>query len=151
MLYPWPQVVPEEALTGSRLAERARALADAFEVIVGRDDAELLHALLLSTAARSADPGESGDPGGAEAGPTGDLPPPAAMEARSAEAVMSKAGTEAGTEAGPETSPPLAAGSTGAGGGTAGRATIEELPGGGVLAILQHIESKDTRRVRAGG
>ena len=136
-------MVPEEALTGSQLAERARALADAFEVIVGRDDAELLHTLLLSTATRSADPGESGDPRGAEAGLDGALPPPAAMEAGSAEAVMS----EAGTDAGPEALPPSAAGSTGAG-GTTGSVVIEELPGGGVLAILQHIESKDTRRVR---
>ena len=137
-------MVPEEALTGSRLAERARALADAFEVIVGRDDAELLHALLLSTAARSADPGESGGPVGAEAGLDGALPPPAAMEAGSAEAVMSEAGTDAGAEA----LPPSAAGSTGDDGSTTGSVVIEELPGGGVLAILQHIESKDTRRVR---
>ena len=137
-------MVPEEALTGSRLAERARALADAFEIIVGRDDAELLHALLLSTATRSADPGESGDQRGAEEGLDGALPLPAAVETGCPEAVMS----EAGTDAGPEASPPSAAGSTGAGGSTAGRSVIEELPGGGILAILQHIESKDTRRVR---
>ena len=55
--------------------------------------------------------------------------------------------SEAGTDAGPEALPPSAAGSTGAG-GTTGSVVIEELPGGGVLAILQHIESKDTRRVR---
>lgn len=142
-----PQVEAREILTGSKLLDQARALADDFEAVAGSGNAAVLYCLLRDIAARSMEASRISSEGQAAGG--GDVPVETLLDAPSEiSGLEALVFTDARGE-GSSCTPLMESVSLPLSSEALATVQLQELPGGGVAALLEPMADKGVRTVRS--